>query len=469
MKSLFASAIFPGLLAVVGIAALAVWLGMGPSREVQARVPGLDRPAAGEAVKATRPLVGKVETFDGKPAELPGDWPRFRGERFDGIGRPEHSLARQWPKDGPKPLWKIELGEGHAGAAVRAGRVYVHDYDRDAAADAIRCFSLEDGREIWRFSYPNEIKRNHGMSRTVPAVTEKYLLTLGPKCHVACLDPYTGKCNWLIDMVEKFGATVPPWYAGQCPLIDGDRAILAPGGDSLLVALNCQTGETVWKSKNPRAWTMTHASIVPMEFAGKKMYVYCGKGGVAGISAEDGKILWDTTLWKISIATCPSPVILPEGRIFCSGGYNSGAMMLKLVEKSGNILVEKQFQLSPGVFGSTQHTPIYYDGYIYGVREKDKQLVCLDVNGKEVWKSGSEHRFGSQGLGPYLIADGLIYVLDDSGMLTLAQASPKGYEQLAQARVLDGNDSWAPMALASGRLILRDVTQMICIEVGDGS
>jgi outer membrane protein assembly factor BamB len=198
------------------------------------------------------------------------------------------------------------------------------------------------------------------------------------------------------------------------------------------------------------------------------MYVYCGKGGVAGVSAEDGEILWDTTLWKISIATCPSPVILPEGKIFCSGGYNSGAMMLQLVEKGGKIEAEKHFQLAPSVFGSTQQTPIFYDGYLYGVREKDKQLICLDLKGKEVWKSGSEHRFGSQGLGPYLIADGLIYLLDDTGLLTVAQASPKGYEQLAQSQIIDGIDAWGPMALAGGRLILRDVTQMVCIEVGEG-
>ena len=57
-----------------------------------------------------------------------------------------------------------------------------------------------------------------------------------------------------------------------------------------------------------------------MEFAGKRIFVYCGKGGVAGISADDGSLLWDTTAWKISIATVPSPLILPEGRIFLSGG-----------------------------------------------------------------------------------------------------------------------------------------------------
>jgi hypothetical protein len=65
-----------------------------------------------------------------------------------------------------------------------------------------------------------------------------------------------------------------------------------------------------------------------------------------------------------------------------------------------------------------------------------------------------------------LIADGLLYILDDSAVLTVAQASPQRYEQLAQSRILDGNDSWAPMALAGNRLILRDLTFMVCIEVG---
>ena len=95
--------------------------------------------------------------------------------------------------------------------------------------DAIRCLSLDDGREIWRYNYPVEIKRNHGMSRTVPAVSGGYVVTLGPKCQVYCLNAATGALAWKKDLVRECGTTVPPWYAGQCPLIDGDRVILAPG------------------------------------------------------------------------------------------------------------------------------------------------------------------------------------------------------------------------------------------------
>jgi outer membrane protein assembly factor BamB len=462
MKNLLASTLLPGVLALIGVVAIVVWTNVGPVGPLEARVPGLDRPRVAEGQPEPKQLVGKLTKFVVSPPALPGAWPRFRGSRFDGIAEPGVPLARQWAAAGPPALWSIDLGEGHAGAAVWNGRVFVLDYDRNASADALRCFALATGKELWRFSYPVAVKRNHGMSRTVPAVTDKYVVALGPKCHVSCLNPTTGEMYWLIDLVRQFGATVPPWYAGQCPLIDGERAILAPGGPALLVALDCRTGQLVWKSPNPRAWTMTHVSIMPMEFAGKRMFVYCGKGGVAGVSADDGSILWDTTDWKISIATVPSPVILPEGRIFLSGGYNSGAMMLQLERDKGRIVAKTLYKLGPGVFGSTQHTPIFYQGHLYGVREKDKQLVCLDTDGRVLWTSGSQHRFG---IGPYMIADGLIYVMNDEGRLTLAEAAPNRYRQLGQAQVLSGHDSWGAMALCAGRLLVRDLTRMVCLDV----
>ena len=51
------------------------------------------------------------------------------------------------------------------------------------------------------------------------------------------------------------------------------------------------------------------------------------------------------------------------------------------------------------------------------------------------------------------------------GTLTLAEARSDAYVQLARARVLDGRDSWGPMALVDGRLILRDFEKMICLDL----
>lgn len=461
MKNIVAG-IIPALLVGLGIILLYNLLGRDVTAELKLRLPGADR--IGQALSTeSEPteIEGQLLKFDGIATDLSGSWARFRGNNFDGISREQVALVTNWLEVGPEVLWSIDVGEGHAGAAIMAGRVYMLDYDRDNKADVVRCLSLADGRDIWRYSYPVKVKRNHGMSRTVPAVTKKHIVTLGPKCHVTCLDSVTGEFLWMINLVKEFGATVPPWYAGQCPLIDNDKVIIAPGGSSLMIAVDCESGEIVWQSPNPKGWKMTHSSIMPTEFMGRRMYIYCASGGVVGVSADDGTILWETTDWKIRIANIPSPVVVGDGLIFLSGGYNTGSMMLQLSMEQEQIVAKLLFRLAPEVFGSPQHTPVFYDGYIYGVRP-DGQLTCLDLSGRIVWTSTSANKFG---LGPYIIINNLIYVMNGSGELTLAKASPEGFVRLAEVKVLEGPDSWGPMAVAFDRLILRDLNRMICLDI----
>ena len=77
-----------------------------------------------------------------------------------------------------------------------AGRVYVMDYERETHESVLRCLSLAEGKELWRYAYPLPIKRNHGVTRTVPAVTEQAVVALDPKCNVVCVDAATGERRW---------------------------------------------------------------------------------------------------------------------------------------------------------------------------------------------------------------------------------------------------------------------------------
>lgn len=464
-KLIFLIKISPILLTILSLILLFVWMISRPKVAIDERLPGQDKFTADGATAQSSITQGKLTKLNGVAVDTPGEWARFRGSDFDNISKENISLAKGWGTGQPKILWGVDVGEGYAGASVMKGRVYLLDYDAKKQMDMLRCISLNDGKDIWQYSYPVKVKRNHGMSRTVPSVNDKYVISIGPKCHVLCLDSASGEFKWGLDLVRDFNATVPEWYAGQCPLIDGDKVILAPGGDSLMIAVDIATGNIIWKTPNPNNWGMTHSSIIPMVLNGKRIYVYCASGGVVGVSADNGSILWETNEWKISIATVPSPVIIGDGRIFLTGGYNAGSMMIKLTESAGKFAVKILYRLKPEIFGSDQQTPILYNGYIYGVKP-DGQLACLDLDGKIVWTSGSANKFG---LGPYMIAGGMIYVMDDNGLLTLAEAAPDGYKQLAQAQVLKGHDSWGPMAMVGGRLILRDLTRMICLNVSGQS
>ena len=153
MKNLTPSTVVPTALAIAAVLLVAWWISGGPVQPLQARIPGLDRPQ-GIRLGADLPLKATLAKFDGKPADHSGLWPCFRGEKLDGICHQTPPLARKWPAGGPPVVWSLDLGEGYAGAAVRGGRVFVLDYDRQASADALRCFSLADGKDIWRLQLP---------------------------------------------------------------------------------------------------------------------------------------------------------------------------------------------------------------------------------------------------------------------------------------------------------------------------
>jgi hypothetical protein len=55
--------------------------------------------------------------------------------------------------------------------------------------------------------------------------------------------------------------------------------------------------------------------------------------------------------------------------------------------------------------------------------------------------------------------------MNDTGLLRLIDATSDKYNLLSQAQVLKGRESWGPMALAGGRLIARDFTRMVCLDV----
>lgn len=452
----------PVAVALLGVAALGIWLNSSSEAGLKLRIPGTDAAPGGETGGANPVLAGKLITGEGKPVQLPGNWPQFRGPNRDGMGVETVKISRDWRTTPPRELWALDVGEGYAGVAVRDGRVYLLDYDRDAKQSALRCLSLADGKEIWRYTYPLTIKRNHGMTRTVPVVTEKLVIALDSKCNVFCLDATSGELKWSVSLVREFGASVPEWYAGQCPLVDGDKVILAPGGkDALLLALDLATGKPRWQTPNPHGWKMTHSSIMPMDFAGRRLYVYCASKGVVGVDANGGALLWETTDWKIAIATVPSPVPLPDGKIFLTGGYGAGSLVLQLEEREGKFTAKTIFKLPPEIYGATQHTPILKDGRLFGARA-DGRFVCLSLEGKVVWASSPGETFG---LGSFLIADGLILAVNDSGKLRLFEASPARFNLLGEIQPLTNRESWAPMALAGDRLLLRDLTRLVCLDM----
>ncbi|MBN1865165.1 MAG: PQQ-binding-like beta-propeller repeat protein [Victivallales bacterium] len=457
------------------IIAIAIWQGSASNINVSRNIPGMDFPNSGRSSQeAKETAIGEFfEAYMDIPQDSsPYSWPRFRGPDFDNISRQSLPLQIQAHDQAPHVAWQIQLGEGHAAPVVHHGKVYILDYDEQNKADALRCLSLKNGKEIWRRWYRNPLKRNHGISRTIPAVNNDYVLTVGPAGHVMCLRADSGELLWSVDMVREYGTAVPLWYTGQCPLIDGDIAVIAPAGDTVLMAgILCETGETVWQTENTLDLKMSHSSIIPMTLAGKRTFVYSALGAIVGVSAESsdhGKMLWACDEWNRKVVA-PSPVFLGDDRLLITAGYGGGSMILRISQDNSGFAYEVLQAVKPAKgLASEQQTPIVTGNRIYSIMPKDagvlrQQFVCASPDNitEILWASGPENRFG---LGPFILADNKFFIMDDNGYMTVLDMTSSHPVQIARFKALDGHDAWGPIAIAGDKMLVRDSTTMRCLD-----
>ncbi len=390
------------------------------------------------------------------------NWPQFRGPARDNISR-ETGLIRKFPAGGPKVLWSVPVAQGYAAAAVVDSRVYHHDYDEAKQEWLVNCRNVVDGKLVWQFREAREIRPNHAITRTVPAVDGRFVFSLDPKAVLHCFDAKTGKQLWRKSLVTDYQATIPAWYNGQCPLLEDNRIVIATGGAAILVALDKATGKDLWRTPNPGKIAMTHSSVMPATLGGVRQYLYGTLKGPLGVSAVDGRLLWDFSR-KFNVAVAPSPIAVSEDLVFMTGSYDAGSVMVRVRNAGGSFKAEQVFDLKNNEWNSEVHTPIVWKGHMFAVGKKKRGLfTCLSFDGKEVWTSEGKATFG---LGSFLMADGMFLALDgDSGTLRLIEASTTGYKELDNAKVLGGQEVWGPMALSDGKLVLRDLSKMVCINV----
>lgn len=458
---------------------LIAWHFYDPSGGFRESLPGADHRPAGHIRKADDVLIGEFFMQDEGlkvSSSLKGEWPCFRGVHHN--NQITQSSTMKWVEGDYQEMWSVETGEGHAAPIISEGRVYVLDYDEQLSSDALRCFDLQTGKQLWKRWYRVPMKRNHGFSRTIPAICNQLVVTIGPEGHVMCCDKITGKMKWSIDMKKRFGTEIPFWYTGQCPLIDNDMLVLAPAGkDTLMVGVDVATGKTLWGTPNTIGFKMSHSSVIPMTLGGTQTYVYIGVGGVCGVSAEEGSrghLLWSTDDWQPSVVA-PSPMQISQNQIFLVAGYGAGGALLQ-VDKSGaswNSAIKDSYKANEGM-SSEQQTPINYQGTLITILPKDgggmRERLAMYRPGDlhhPIWTSAADERFG---LGPYIIIDDKLFAFKEDGELYVYQLYTDSMTLLKKQRVMEeGVDAWGPMAYADGMLIVRDSKTIKCLKIAENN
>tara|TARA_R110002050_G_scaffold96960_3_gene201669 strand:+ start:1570 stop:2886 length:1317 start_codon:yes stop_codon:yes gene_type:complete len=415
------------------------------------------------------------------------DWPQYLGPDRNSISN-QRNILHSWPEQGPEVLWTIDVGIGYGGPVVKDGKVYLLDRN-DAVGDIMRCFDLSTGEELWKFEYdaPGEVM--FPGSRSVPVADDKYVYSCGPYGDLYCFDTETHNPVWTKNVWKDYGGgDIPTWAITQNPLIYGDLLIVASQApEAGVVAYNKRTGDVKWHTPPLGHLGYVSPSIAKINGEDHVVMITASSrrgeemGNVVGLNPLTGEKLWEFKDWNCHIPV-PSAVDAGDNKLLITGGYELGALMIRVEKQAdGSYITTELFRTEE--FGDQTKTPLLYEGHFYaqyGTNNKRDGLTCMNMEGEIMWKTKRDPDFNK---GSMILADGLILATDGSNTLYLIEPDSAAFKPLAKAELLgsvstsDENSiasrvggrtqNWAPIALAEGKLLIRDQRRMLCVKVAE--
>jgi outer membrane protein assembly factor BamB len=401
------------------------------------------------------------------PSSRSADWPQWRGPNRDDVSQ-EKGLLSAWPERGPKLLWSYtDAGIGYSGPAIVGDRLYTMGGD----GKKTYAYALDIGTHdrIWSTEIGPFYENGNGDGpRATPTVDGDRLYALAGNGDLVCLETATGKQRWHVNLGKDLGGQMASgWGYTESPLVDDDKLICTPGGKKgTLAALNKDTGTVIWRSKDLTD-AAVYSSPIVADVDGVRQYILMTGGGVAGVAAQDGRLLWhsDQNAHGITVTT----PVYHDHCVYTTTSYGVGCGLVRLTSADGKFKAEKVYDGDARKAMFNHHGGVVLVGeYIYGYSD-GKGWVCQEFKtGKVMWASTK------LGKGSLTCADGhLVCYTESGGTVCLVEASPSGWKESGrfkiprESKLNRKGGIWTHPVVANGRLYLRDQDLLFCYEIKD--
>lgn len=398
-------------------------------------------------------------------------WPQFLGWDRSGVAEESEKVAAKFPEAGPKISWKFNCGSGFAGPIVADGYVYLfHRVKSEARLEKLHAGT---GNATWTFSYETDYKDSFGFDdgpRACPTLAGGKVFIYGAEGMVHAVDAMTGKLIWKRNLVADFESEQGFFGRAGAPLVIGGLVIVCPGGaKGSMVAMGAKDGTTKWTAGSQAAgYASPTAFVQPTD-----LLHHCEQGVVAFM--REGILIAQPTTGKVlseipfrstmdaSVNAATPLIISPNDKdpvqIFTTASYGTGAALWKYEEGKFSAVWK-----SKDVLDCHYATPVFADGFIYGMhgrQEQGQELRCIEAaTGKLKWSSPR------MAAGEFIAADGKLIVVTDRGECILVVRDPEKFTVLDRGQILSAGHR-SPPALAGGVLYVRDKEKLVAVKMGE--
>ncbi len=405
------------------------------------------------------------------PAE---DWPQWRGAKLDGISG-EKDLPTKWSAT-EGVLWKLPLpGQAGATPVVFGDKIFLTSVDESNLI--LMCVGT-DGKELWRqtIGAGNKAVRDDegNYASPSPCTDGKHVWTLMGTGELACFT-VDGKEVWKFNVQDRYGRLNIQFGLASSPVLDNGRLYLqlihGDGNpdtrEARVVCLDGVTGNEFWQVERPSDGRVecehSYASPVLYRDGEREFLLTHGNDYIVAHDLKDGHELWrcgdlnPKGSYNQTLRFVASPVAVP-GFIVVPSAKKKGVLCLK-PDGTGNITDKDEFSYWRWTDGTPDvPSPLVVDGIVYLCDEGGLFTAADAKTGNVLYKkqrtSEGRHRASP------VYADGNIYSIAREGTVTVVKAG-KEFEIVSQNDM--GEPITASPVIANGRIYLRSFNALYAI------
>ncbi|MCE5186198.1 MAG: PQQ-binding-like beta-propeller repeat protein [Planctomycetaceae bacterium] len=414
------------------------------------------------------------------------NWPSFRGPDQTGVS-PDATPPVKWSET-ENIKWKVALaGDGSdSSPIIWEDKIFLQNAMKVETPDAapepaparqgqgrprnqkptseykfnVLCLDRNTGKMLWETMVKQVLPHeghhpDHGFASYSPVTDGKLVWANFGSRGVYCLD-LEGKIKWGKDLGQK---TIRAGFGeGGSPALTKDNLIVVwdHEGESLIYALNRQTGEIAWKQPHDEktAWT---APLV-VEVGGKEQIVVAGTKQSRGYDAQTGSLIWECSGQTENVI--PTPVANKE-MVFCVSGFRGAKLQAIKLGRTGDLTGTDAIAWEVNEGTPYVASPLLYDDKLYVNSVNTSAISCYNAQTgqpfyvkqkleqiKDIYASP----VGAAGNVYYVGRNGVTYVLKNADTLEVVSVNKR----------VDGIDSTP--ALYGSAIYLKGKKNLYCIE-----
>ena len=396
------------------------------------------------------------------------DWLHCRGPAYDGHA-PTSGVHLPWPAQGPRVLWRKSVGEGYSGLVVSGPRVY--SQFQTLGGQYLICLDLRTSRERWRtrYNWPWQPDSEWPGPFGTPTLANGKVYFTDCFGLVHCADALNGHLVWSVNLPERFGMEPPAFGYAITPLVYDGKVIVPVGGKGhAVVAFRADNGAVVWQTGDEPA---NYSSCILVSVGGIHQVVAYLESSASGLDPLTGRELWRYS-WGEQYGPHGTWPLYQEPFLFYALPFRCGGHALELSRTQEGARATVAW--TNNVLSMDMLSGVIVDGFIYGFDVRDFQTTtnrptrglfkCVELaTGRQRWVSTLPGHASVLACGHRLL------LLNETGVLIAAEASPTAYQELARAPIFPKQPCWTAPALCGGLLVVRSHREFVCLDLGESA